>query len=501
MSDSSAFSLYNIETVITILLVLSVSLFLSRKYLTERRLRRPPGPWGLPILGHLPFFGPSPPRTFARWRQTYGNVFRIRLGSWETVVLNGYDVIKEAADTGDDFSGRPCFVSQELLQIVNGGPPSFTFEQFGEAYLNRRKSITSALHLFTAKERKATEEIFIEEVNKLVKSLLQNGKDARKIKDDIQFAVGSNIYQFLFGNDKSIDREDQLKRIVNHSNKITEFLRNGNPFDVMPWLRYIMQNRIKAFITITSEFRHMIKQQIQDHVKTFSPAITRDLTDALIAADSDVNDGIDQRTKLVATLPDLQGAGFDTTNKTLQWLILYMAAYPEVQTRVHAEIDGSVGTSRQITSADRQTLVYTEATINEVLRSVSLSPFLVPKLTTCDTSIGGYDIERGTVVIFNQHSSCHEREFWGDPEEFRPERFITPDGKLDQTKISHVMTFGLGRRKCVGDVFAKMQTFLWFSTLMQRCQYVKPPDVAYDLDPVPGLSYSPKDFIVTVQER
>jgi len=106
-----------------------------------------------------------------------------------------------------------------------------------------------------------------------------------------------------------------------------------------------------------------------------------------------------------------------------------------------------------------------------------------------------------TVVFFNQFSSCYELDFWGDPEAFRPERFITDGRKLDQTKTSHVMTFNLGRRRCVGKAFARLQVFVVFSTLMQRCQFVNPRDVVYDLDPVPGQVYSPKDFLVIVKER
>jgi len=481
---------------------ISVCLF-SSHFLLKQKRRYLPGPWGIPVLGHLPFFGPSPPRTFARWRQKYGNVFRIRLGSWKTVVLNGYDVIKEAADKDNDFSGRPGFVTQELLQSVYG-EPSFSMETFGEDFLNKRKLSLSALHVLTTKERRATEELVMEEANKLIKCLLQNGHEGTVIKGDVQYAVGSTLYKFLYGHDKTIDIKNQLRTIIDLSNKIVEFIGNGNPFDVIPWLRYVMPGKLETFKNINAEFRDMITQQIQDHIKTFSPAITRDLTEALIAADIGETNIVDvrkTRSRLLAMLPDLQAAGFGTTSRLFQWLILYMAAYPEVQTRVQAEIDEAVGTSRQITASDRQSLVYTEATINEVLRSVAPLPFLVPKLTTCDTTIGGYDVDKDTVILFNQHSSYFERDFWGDPKAFRPERFITEDGKLDQTKINHVMTFGLGRRRCVGEPFAWTQMFIVFSTLMQRCQFVKPPDVVFDLDPVPGLVYSPKDFLVSVQER
>ena len=115
--------------------------------------------------------------------------------------------------------------------------------------------------------------------------------------------------------------------------------------------------------------------------------------------------------------------------------------------------------------------------------------------------VGGFFIEKDTVVFFNQHSVCYEKEFWGDPKAFRPERMLSSDGKLNQTMGAHVMSFGLGRRRCVGEIFAKMEVFVVFATLMQRCEFLKPEGVAYDLEPIPGLVYSPKDYKVVVKER
>jgi len=493
-----------LSTVTVLILTFLVNLLLMKNYFVRKKQRSPPGPWGLPVLGHLPFFGPSPPKTFARWQQTYGHVFRIRLGSWRTVVLNGYDVIKEAADKGDDFSGRPGFVTQDIIKSLNG-ETSFAFGPFNDEYLHRRKIVTSALRMFTTNNKKLTEELIVEEANRLVLNLVQKGKLTTPIaiKDEIQYAVGSIVYQFLYGRGKPITNE-HLRKMVDGTNKFIKFTGNGNPFDVMPWLKYVMPSRISRFTAMLAESGRVRRQQIQDHVDTFTEHILRDMADALIAADIGETSGSGQRisrSRLLATLGDLQGAGFDTTNKTLQWLILYMATFPRVQTKVQAEIDEVVGAGRHLTSADKPALVYTEATITEVLRLAAITPFGLPKFTTCDTTIGGYDINKDTVVFFNQFSSCYELDFWGDPEAFRPERFITDGGKLDQTKISHVMTFGLGRRRCVGEAFARLQVFVVFSTLMQRCRFVNPRDVVYDLDPVPGLVYSPKDFLVIVKER
>ncbi|KAL4221774.1 heme binding [Mactra antiquata] len=89
---------------------------------TQKSRRYPPGPFGLPIVGHLPFLGKHPPSTLMRWRQEYGNIYSIKLGSWKTVVINGYSAINEATrHPKDAFSGRPDFVSLTSLQKGAGG--------------------------------------------------------------------------------------------------------------------------------------------------------------------------------------------------------------------------------------------------------------------------------------------------------------------------------------------------------------------------------------------
>ena len=70
----------------------------------------PPSPVAaLPVFGHLFAVDPRDfPKQLQQWREKVGDIFRLRLGSNLTVVLNGYDVIKEAlVKEGDNFSDRP----------------------------------------------------------------------------------------------------------------------------------------------------------------------------------------------------------------------------------------------------------------------------------------------------------------------------------------------------------------------------------------------------------
>lgn len=176
------------------------------------RKRYPNGPWGVPVLGHLPFFGKQPLNTFDKWRKRYGDVYRIQMGSWRTVIVNGYSAIKEAANKpDDDFSSRPGFMTQTILANIYG-EQSLAFGPFNKTYLGQRKLSAAALRKFTNRSGNVTEDMIVEAANSLVDVLLSKDySQPRDIKPDIQYAVGSVILQLLYGRGMHIDRHLELK--------------------------------------------------------------------------------------------------------------------------------------------------------------------------------------------------------------------------------------------------------------------------------------------------
>jgi cytochrome P450 len=97
-------------------------------------------------------------------------------------------------------------------------------------------------------------------------------------------------------------------------------------------------------------------------------------------------------------------------------------------------------------------------------------------------------------------SVLHDREHWGDPEVFRPERFLDADGRF--IKDEFMIQFGAGKRICLGEILARNMLFLIFSTLMQEFIFRIPEgDPDPSTDTVPGLSTTPTPFRVELLER
>nr|KAF6499681.1 cytochrome P450 family 1 subfamily A member 1 [Molossus molossus] len=129
-----------------------------------------------------------------------------------------------------------------------------------------------------------------------------------------------------------------------------------------------------------------------------------------------------------------------------------------------------------------------EAFILETFRHSSFVPFTIPHSTTRDTSLSGFYIPKGRCVFVNQWQINHDQKLWDDPSEFRPERFLTPNGTINKALSEQVVLFGLGKRKCIGETIARFEVFLFLAILLQQVEFSIPPGVKVDMTPIYGLS-------------
>ncbi|KAK3106565.1 hypothetical protein FSP39_022647 [Pinctada imbricata] len=93
--------------------------YLVKMYMENKNL--PPGPWGIPLLGHMTLLGKNPLTTFDDYRRQYGDIYRLRFGSWPVVVISGKDAIKTALQyNGDTLSDRPELLSVRKISGMKG---------------------------------------------------------------------------------------------------------------------------------------------------------------------------------------------------------------------------------------------------------------------------------------------------------------------------------------------------------------------------------------------
>jgi len=103
----------------------------------------------------------------------------------------------------------------------------------------------------------------------------------------------------------------------------------------------------------------------------------------------------------------------------------------------------------------------------EVLRFSTIIPVGVGHRVMEDVQFHGYTFPKGTLILPNIYAVHFDSKIWGDPEIFRPERFLSQDG-LTLKKNDNLIPFGTGKRTCLGFNLALDQIFLLMTCVLQR---------------------------------
>ncbi|XP_052799200.1 cytochrome P450 2J3-like [Mya arenaria] len=120
---------------------------------------------------------------------------------------------------------------------------------------------------------------------------------------------------------------------------------------------------------------------------------------------------------------DLFLAGSETTSNTVNWTLLYLQEYPDLQTKCRHEIQQACG-GRNVSWTDRGTLPYTEAFLLEVQRISNIAEFSLPHTNQVQVTLGGYNIPAHSLIRANLYSANMDRKYWSDPHKFNPDRFL-----------------------------------------------------------------------------
>ncbi|KAF1376950.1 hypothetical protein PFLUV_G00216830 [Perca fluviatilis] len=188
------------------------------------------------------------------------------------------------------------------------------------------------------------------------------------------------------------------------------------------------------------------------------------------------------------TVQNLFSAGTDTSGTTLRWGLLFMAKYPKIQDQVQEEVSREIG-SRQVQVEHRKNLHFTNAVIHETQRLASIAPMALPHRTTQDVTFQGYVIKKGTAVTPLLTSVLYDESEWERPHSFYPAHFLDKDGKF--VKREAFMPFSAGPRACPGESLARMELFIFFTTLLQHFRFTPPPGVSEDeLDLTPRVRFA-----------
>ncbi|KAJ2952089.1 hypothetical protein O0L34_g4359 [Tuta absoluta] len=480
----------------TAVIILVVSYLFTCAY--ERHENFPPGPARLPIYGALPILralgGRDIPKYCTKLSQMYKTkVLGFYLASFPVVVVDDYKLTKEMLRR-EEFDGRLDIIVARLRSFWKRLGIFFTDGYFW--YVQRRFSLRNMRDYGFGRRDATLEEVIALEIKQTI-DIVANGPQYTAEKDIVK---GDLVYfhylvapAFINGLLHVISRTTvpraEYHKLWDLARYALIFQRNSDDFggflSLTPSLKDIAP-KMSGYADLVKGNQYLVDfcmKLVNEALETHDESYDRHFLDIYISKMKE-EQKINVKTtfsveQLIMTCVDYLLPTASGGETLLTILLEHILMQPEVQDRVHEEIDRVVGRERLPTLDDRHNMPYTEACIRESMRMDPLVPMGVPHRSTKATTFAGYDLPENCALAVNYVGLGFDKELWGDPEVFRPERFIE-NGRISPAKDKS-LPFGAGRRLCAGETFSRQIMFQVFAGLMQVFsfspaggQYTKP---------------------------
>ncbi|XP_005236275.1 cytochrome P450 2C5-like isoform X1 [Falco biarmicus] len=446
------------------LLLLSILWFLIWK-VSMKRSQLPPGPAPWPILGNLwqkdvlPLY-----RTYEKLSSTYGPIFTVWLGLKPVVVLCGYETVKDALlGHAEEFGGRP------EIPLLRQLSKDYGFVSNNEKkWQELRRFTLSTLRDFGMGKSSMSQRVQ-QETQHLVKLLAELKGNAFEPLTLFRHAVANVICSVVFGNHYSYSDTAFLELLNVIGNYISFFLSPiAAVYNTFPNIMHHLPGPHRKVLARCEKLKDYIRERVELHKLTLDPSCPRDYIDCfLIKAEKEKNspENMYSHEDLVMSVFNLFGAGTVTTSNSLVFCLLILAKYPHIQAKVQEEIDAVVGAARAPSTEDKLKMPYTNAVIHELQRLQKSRIENFPRMTTQDIVFRGHTIPKGMVVIPVLSSVHTDPTQWENPKEVDPGHFLDEKGEFRKHKA--FMAFSAGKRMCPGEALARIELFLFLTTLLQ----------------------------------
>ncbi|XP_072015539.1 cytochrome P450 2A10-like [Amphiura filiformis] len=489
ISGSSLTSIF----LLFVIFVTAVFFFLSKKS------NLPPGPLTL-----IPYIGFAPSIAYSLYKgeplykflmhlgNKHGQVFSFTALGIPIIVLNEYQAIREAfQNTKLSDRGKNEMQAKVFSPTFNKWDDMGPFRIFALACFRQFGIGTSRF-----------EEPISKESAYLIDELASLKGKAVDLTWHFNNAVSNIICKVVFGARFELS-DERIHRLTNLVKRQNELIGTGGLEIYVPI--NIPSKAKQEMSKVADELHEFVNEMIESHRKNFDPNNLNDVIDLWLNEirlhKSDDPNSFRNPDNMPGLIALIFNAGTDTTSNTLRWSSQYLVRYPKVQDRIHREIDTVVGRNRLPKLVDKPNLPYTQAVIAELHRIISLIPLSGFHVAGDTTTFRGYTIPKNSLVISNLYAVLHSPEIWGDPEEFRPERFLDDDGNFRES--DELIPFGIGRRICMGEALARQELFIFFTHLLHQFKFEKTSEDAPmpTLEPIEGVVTHPQKYKLRVIKR
>ncbi|XP_053328564.1 cytochrome P450 2A5-like [Spea bombifrons] len=461
----------------------------------------PPGPTPLPVLGNLLQLKTGQMvDSLQQMHRKYGDVYTLYLGPRRVVVLCGYDAVKEAlVDQGEDFGARGLLPAIELYSQGHG-----VIFSNGDRWKQLRRHTLMSLKNFGMGKRTIEERIKEEAI-----SLAEEFKktEGAHINPTAYFSqVASNIIcSIIFGKRYGYD-DPQFLQLMHIIDEIFRAMSSfwGQLFDIFNVVMKHLPGPHHHAAQIAYQLDKFVLERIEEARKTLDPTSPRSMIDTfLIKMEEEKSDPstVFCMKNFLTNTSSLFVAGTETLSTTLRHGFLLLLKYPHIKCKVQEEIDRVIGRQRVPEPEDRSSMPYTDAVIHEIQRYANVLPMNLPHAVANDTQFRGFTIPKGTDVFPILAFVLRDPKYFQDPFAFNPDHFLDDNGSFKKNKA--FMVFSTGKRACLGENLARLEIFIFLTTILQRFDISAPENTeSIDISPqMVGFSNIPPTYKISFKPR
>ncbi|XP_063537986.1 probable cytochrome P450 49a1 [Cydia strobilella] len=319
---------------------------------------------------------------------------------------------------GDSWSAFRTKVSRVALSTSAAAQYTVAVSEVADSFINRLREIR--------KEDNETSEDFLNEVHKW--SLESLGLIALDTRLGCFHASSGS----------------ESQRLIDAVN--TFFLCVGQLELKAPWWRLWNTRMFKQYVNALDTILSVTLSHVERALEESKASSNKSLLQDLVAAAG-------TRVAAVAAL-DMFLVGIDTTSNAVASTLYQISLRPHVQEKIYSEVSQALQ-GRDLKPGDINQMPYLKACVKEVLR---MYPVVIGngRQLTKDTVICGYNVPKGTQVIFQHYVMGNSEENFTNAAEYRPERWLKRS-PLDKHNAFASLPFGFGRRMCLGRRFAELE--------------------------------------------
>ena len=432
----------------------------------------PSGPWGYPLLGHLPDFLRDKLGFLSRCAAQYGDVVKLKIGE-PTFMLNNPEDIKHLLVLNpDNYVKSPRMTSSKGKRLSGAG----LLTSVGAAHLKQRRMMQPVFY-------RKTVESFSQTITDGIGKMLDRWTDGMELDfgREMMGLVQPNIVKTVLGSDADEEMPALLDAIT-----IRRLYMEHVFFSPFPeW----MPSRIgwayrKAMRCIDDSVYRAIR------ARRARPASEEDMLSLLLRTKYDDGTGMtneqvrDEAVTLFVT-------GYETIGEALTWTAYLLSQHPAIEARFIAEVDDVLG-GRLPTAENLPRLAYTGMVFAESMRLYPPTWIFIRMALKNDRLPSGATIPAGSKIYLCQYVMHRDPRYFQDPERFDPERF-TETAKKGRPQFAY-FPFGGGARVCIGEHFAKMEGILVLAAMAQRFKLTLVP--GQTIVPEPKMTLRPKNGIM-----